>query len=260
MSDSSLAPDRAERPSAPPWSMPEVLLAALASLVISVVVGSLIFTLAGVEDADDASLGIRALVQASLWIGMLGAAVGLVRARGGRVGVDLGLSGRWIDLPVGAAVGVAGQLLLVPLISAPWAWLIRGDLDSLSEPACRLATKADDPVGVGLLVLIAVVGAPIVEEIFFRGFAQRAAVARFGRPIGIVVVALIFAVVHYQALQFGALLAFGLVLGLLADRTGRLGPSIVAHMAFNATTVVSLVQLDAGSRTCRELLGLAGLA
>ena len=38
-----------------------------------------------------------------------------------------------------------------------------------------------------------------------------------------------------------ALAAFGLVLSVLAHRTGRLGPSIWAHVGFNATTVVALV-------------------
>jgi membrane protease YdiL (CAAX protease family) len=51
----------------------------------------------------------------------------------------------------------------------------------------------------------------------------------------------VFGVTHFQLLQFPALVAFGAVLGFLALRTGRLGPSIVAHMAFNAVTVTALV-------------------
>jgi membrane protease YdiL (CAAX protease family) len=36
------------------------------------------------------------------------------------------------------------------------------------------------------------------------------------------------------------LVIFGVVLGGLAWRTGRLGPGIVAHLAFNAITVIQL--------------------
>jgi membrane protease YdiL (CAAX protease family) len=45
---------------------------------------------------------------------------------------------------------------------------------------------------------------------------------------------------HLQALQFAGLFAFGVVLAVLALRTGRLAAPIVAHMAFNAVTVVVL--------------------
>ena len=38
-----------------------------------------------------------------------------------------------------------------------------------------------------------------------------------------------------------ALVAFGAVLGTLAYKTGRLGPGIIAHMAFNAVTVIALL-------------------
>ena len=50
-----------------------------------------------------------------------------------------------------------------------------------------------------------------------------------------------FAASHFQPLQFAGLLAFGLVLGLVAHRTGRLGMAICAHIGFNMTTVVVLL-------------------
>ena len=49
-----------------------------------------------------------------------------------------------------------------------------------------------------------------------------------------------FGLAHFEALQLPALILFGLVLGVLAQRTGRLGPGIVAHATFNAVTVLSL--------------------
>jgi len=250
-----------------------VALAALATLVISAILGPLVLALAGAEDTDEASLVVIALVQTTLWIGMLGSIGVVLRRRGAAFG-RLRLRGRWVDVPVGIAVGVACQLLLVPLVSYPWATLLGEDLDALEEPACRLAVKADEStLGLVLLSLIVVVGAPVVEELFFRGFVQRAAIATFGRGVaaddtsaaavtarrvatglGIAFTAVLFGLTHFQLLQLPALIAFGVVLGVLAHRTGRLGPSIVAHMAFNATTVVNLVVLSSDDR-CADVLG-----
>lgn len=239
----------------PRWGLGEVALAALASMAISLVLGGFILAAAGVEDSEDASLVVVALLQATLWVGMLGSILLLVRGRGGDLRSELGIRFRPLDAVVGLALGVACQLVLVPLVSAPWIRLLGEDGDQLREPACRLADKADDPVGVALLVLITVIGAPIVEELFFRGFVQRAAVARLGRGPGLAVTAVAFGLVHFQLLQLPALVAFGLVLGLLADRTGRLGPSILTHMAFNATTVLFLVALSSDAE-CESVLGL----
>jgi len=88
-------------------------------------------------------------------------------------------------------------------------------------------------------VLLAV-GAPIVEELFFRGLLQRALLHRFGTVPSIVGSAVFFGLAHFEALQLPALVAFGIVLAVLAHRTGRLGPGMFAHGAFNAVTVLTL--------------------
>jgi membrane protease YdiL (CAAX protease family) len=93
-----------------------------------------------------------------------------------------------------------------------------------------------------LLVLIVGIGAPIVEEIFYRGLAQRSLIRRFGPLWGIVLSSVLFAGSHLELLQFPALVAAGAVFGVLAYRFGRLGPAIVAHMVFNMTAVVALLR------------------
>ncbi|NLV55369.1 MAG: CPBP family intramembrane metalloprotease [Acidimicrobiales bacterium] len=272
MSAPDPAPSRTDPP-APPWGLGEVAIAVVATLFVSQILVSIVFALAGVSDVDDASLGVLALGTASLWVGMVGAVVLVLRARRADPRSSLGLAVRPLDVPIGIVLGVACQLVLVPVVSTPWARFLGESLDDLKGPACRLADKADDPFGVVLLTLVTVVGAPIVEELFFRGFVQRGVVGfmagRFGaaglspavgRWVGLTLTAALFALVHFQRLQFLALLAFGLVLGVLADRTGRLGPGIVTHMAFNATTVVTLLALSGSiDDTCRDVLSTVGL-
>lgn len=241
---------------APRWSLAEALVAAGAAFVVATILQGLVLAGAGVsgDEVDDISLRLLAVLQATLWVGMVGAVALVVVRRGGTLVEDLGLRVRGLDVPLGLALGVACQLILVPVVSAPWVRILGEDTDAISEPACRLAEKADDGIGVVLLALITVVGAPVVEELFFRGFLQRAAIARLGRPAGLVVTAVAFGLTHFQLLQLPALIFFGLVLGLLADRTGRLGPSILTHMAFNATTVVGLLVLS--NADCDAVLGL----
>lgn len=271
------APTRADAEVSPPtWGLGEVLVAILATFVISGVVGSIILSASGSSGTDDASLVTIALVQTSLWMGMVGAVVYVLRRKGSSLS-DLGLGARWTDLPLGIALGVACQLVLVPVISAPWTWFTEAvglsDAD-ISEPACELAAKASgDSTGVVLLFLITVIGAPLVEELFFRGFVQKGAITTFTRALpaddpaaaekarrigtafGLVVTALLFGIVHFQLQQAPALVTFGLVLGVMALRTGRLGPGIVTHMAFNATTVVALVVLSETSN-CGAVIGV----
>jgi membrane protease YdiL (CAAX protease family) len=89
------------------------------------------------------------------------------------------------------------------------------------------------------------VGAPLVEELFFRGLLFRALLGRapVPVPVAVVVSALLFALAHFEAVQFAGLAVFGVVLALLAWRTGRLMPGIGAHAAFNLAAVVSVVHL-----------------
>jgi uncharacterized protein len=194
-----------------------------------------------VYDARPTPLWLVAILQAFLWLGLLGAPVLAARTKGNGVVEDFGLRFRPIDVPVGLVIGIVSQLVLVPIVSLPWIALLGKDLDDLDDSAQALADKATDPLGVALLVVIVVLGAPVVEELFFRGLLQRSLLRRVAPVLAVGISALVFGVTHFQLLQFPALVAFGAILGFLALRTGRLGPSIVAHMAFNAVTVIALV-------------------
>ncbi len=205
----------------------------------------------------------------ALWTGFVGAAVlatrlavrrpasswpaAAVTTRPGRRGTgsvvrDYGLALRpWPDVPLGIAVGVASQYLLVPVVEAPLVPFVHHLYTRLGHPAQNLTSHAFGP-GLVVLAVLVCVGSPIVEELFFRGLLLRALAGTFeelgprvGPVISIVVTALVFALVHFEALQFLGLAGFGVVLGLLAWRTGRLGPSIVAHMAFNTATIIAIV-------------------
>jgi uncharacterized protein len=184
-------------------------------------------------------LWLIAVQQIPLWTGLLAGAVVISRRWGtGRLRDDYGLHFRLVDL-WGVVIGVVVQLVFLPILYKALSLVI--DVSSLDKPAKQLTDQAKGSLGVVLLVAVIVIGAPIVEEIFFRGLVLRSIAARYSDVIALVGSALMFALVHFQALQFAGLALFGLVLAYCAQRTGRLGMGMAAHMAFNATTVVLLL-------------------
>ena len=192
------------------------------------------------RDFDDLSIASIAVIQMGMWLGMLGVPWFAARVKGNGLVRDFGLAIKAIDVPVGVLAGVVSQFAMF-LVYVPIFVLFDVDADDLSAPAQDMTDRASGALGTVLLVLVVGVGAPIVEELFYRGLVQRSAIRRVGERWGVAVTAVLFGAVHFQLLQFPSLAIFGAVLGLLTLRTGRLGPAIVAHMAFNLTAVISLV-------------------
>ena len=56
--------------------------------------------------------------------------------------------------------------------------------------------------------------------------------------LALVASAAFFAAIHFAPVEFPGLLAFGIVLGLCFQRTGRIGMPIAAHIGFNAMGLV----------------------
>lgn len=208
---------------------------------VAIVAGGLaISTLLAVRPGLDE--GLTGLVVGSLatWLAFVGVPVVVSRHRGtGQLSRDFGLQFRLRDVLVGFPIGVATQLVLLPLLYAGIGRFV--DTSSLSEPANDLVGRGSG-IGIVAVFLVVGIGAPIAEEIFYRGLFQRAAISRLGALPGLLLVATVFGAAHLQVLQFPGLFAAGLVFGLLAWRTGRLGASIAAHAGFNlvAASVVVL--------------------
>jgi uncharacterized protein len=192
-------------------------------------------------DFEDLSLAWVAVAQLGLWFGMLGVPLVASRLKGHGPARDYGLRSEGWDAPLGFAAGLLTQLILIPLLYGPIFWLTDLDSGDLEDPARGLTDRATDSLGVTMLILIVGIGAPIVEEIFYRGLLQRSLARRFGVWPSILGSALLFGASHFQLLQLPALVLFGIVLGLLAERTGRLAAPIAAHIVFNMTTVLFLV-------------------
>lgn len=191
---------------------------------------------------DDLPLALVALAQVGLWLGLLGAPLVATRRKGGGLIPDLGLRVRWEDAWKGGLIGVVVQFPILPLLYWPILEALSKSSSDLEGPARGLTDRATDPLGVVLLILIVGVAAPIIEEIFYRGLLQRSLLKR-GLPVwaAIAVTSVVFGMSHFQLLQLPGLAFAGAVFGLLAQRAGRLGPAITAHITFNMVTVIALL-------------------
>lgn len=168
------------------------------------------------------------------WITFLAGATLTSRSHGsGDVASDLGLSARPIDA-IGIPIGILAQVALVPLVYVPLraVWPATFDEGALTETANDLVDRANGAL-LPLLVMLVVIGAPIVEEIVYRGLLQRPLLNGFPAPLVIVFVAAVFALIHFRPVEYPGLFAVGLVFGVCAWRTGRVGLAVAAHIGFN---------------------------
>ena len=197
-------------------------------------------------DLDDhrIPLAVGVMLNVPLWACFVGVPLW---ARG--EGLDwrrhLGWSMKLIDVPIGLAIGVVSQLLVLPVLYIPILRWVDGD--DLEAPARDLIATAGTSLDVVALIVLTVIGAPIAEEILFRGMLHRGIAdleadrGRLGVAMAVVASSAIFAASHLQLLQFPGLFAIGAIAAMGLSLTGRLGTSIWIHVGFNATTVVVLL-------------------
>ena len=191
---------------------------------------------ASTSTTEDPPIPVMAAGSSAAWTAYLIVMMRASRRHGtGRFRTDFGLRFRVVDL-TGIAIGVLTQLILVPLVYVPLRALWPGTFaeQRLSETAGDLADRADGAMVV-LLVVVIVIGAPLVEELVYRGLLQRSLSGRFSAIIGWLLVAALFTAIHFRPVEYPGLAVFALVVGACALLTGRLGLPIVTHVAFNTT-------------------------
>jgi membrane protease YdiL (CAAX protease family) len=102
----------------------------------------------------------------------------------------------------------------------------------------------DHSIGALVLTLVAVVCAPIAEELLFRGWIYTDLRRHFSFATTLVVTSAIFAWLHYESTHLYALAVFpiGLALGTMREITGSVKPPIAFH-AFNNFLASALAYL-----------------
>lgn len=152
----------------------------------------------------------------------------------------------WRDLLYGAVAG----LILVPAVG-----LISGGIEAMLREAVGHQVSIPEqvapglsPLASGFLVLLAVVIAPISEELFFRGVLFRTVRDRHGFWPAALASAIPFGLVHYvpspaiDALILQLTMVFtGIGLAWIYERRGSIVASMAAHIAFNVVGLVVIL-------------------
>jgi len=109
--------------------------------------------------------------------------------------------------------------------------------------------RAAGPNGLLVVLVLACVTAPFVEELFFRGFVFGLYRRRQPLWVAYVISGAIFAVAHVMPMRMNLQQAAGLAIGIFVlgtilsatyQRTGSLWPGMVAHAVNNATGILAL--------------------
>ncbi len=180
----------------------------------------------------------------------------------GDLGTDIGLTPRLADLGWGPLIwlGALGTQLAIGAIVIALDVPLVGNTEGIDEIGA-------DRTYVVSLVITAVIAAPIVEEMVFRGVVMRGLRSRLPLLVVIVAQGLLFGAAHVDPVRgagnvglvlvlSGVGIAFGVAVALL----GRIGPSMVAHAIFNGAVllivlsgVADRLQDDASPSTCEQI-------
>lgn len=152
---------------------------------------------------------------------------------------SLGWRFRWSDLAWGPLTwlsAVAAQIALgvvVLIFDIPLSSNVDSAADLDADRAYLVATLAT-----------AVIAAPVVEEVVFRGLVLRGFLSRMGPPLAIVLQGVLFGVAHVDPVRgWGnvglamVLSGIGVVFGISAYLARRVGPTVVAHAILNAVVL-----------------------
>jgi membrane protease YdiL (CAAX protease family) len=151
----------------------------------------------------------------------------------------LGWRFRWSDLgwgPLTWLAAVCTQLVMAAIIlvlDIPLSSNVESVSDLEADRAYLIATA-----------ITAVVAAPIIEEVVFRGLVLRGFLSRMGPALAIALQGVLFGVAHVDPVRgignIGlaiVLSGVGVAFGAAAFLTRRLGPTVIAHAIFNGVVL-----------------------
>ncbi|HCN29299.1 MAG TPA: hypothetical protein DIT64_11225 [Verrucomicrobiales bacterium] len=186
------------------------------------------------------------MVMAGIVVQLIGGAL-LLFYLGGVRGLSpaalFGLRGRSWPRVLGAAVLLMPPtLVLVNALAEGMAvWMQSFWPEMQAQEAVRAFRDSDDPVARGALVLAAVVVAPLVEELAFRGFIYGFLKRFTDGWFAALCSSLLFAVAHFHVGSLFPLALLALILCAAYEITGSLLAPMLMHALFNTTSLLLLV-------------------
>lgn len=171
----------------------------------------------------------------------------LARRRGALLGDELGWTRRKLGTNLLYGVGgfgiASGLLLPVSLVARE---IFRYAPDP-SNPVIPQLANTSGFWGPFLLIALASVGAPIIEELLFRGVFYNSAKLLVGVWPAIVLTGLVFGFVHPVGIaEMFAIATLGGVFAWMAETRKSLAPSMLGHFLLNSTSTLLLLSVLSG--------------
>jgi uncharacterized protein len=153
---------------------------------------------------------------------------------------------RWAGI---ALLGVVPVVMATTLIVTGISLLAGQSTPMIGHQMLEQMRSQESVLPLVMLLVSAVVVAPLLEELVFRGLLQTALLNTLGpqrRWLILLLASILFASTHLGAAiwqSLAALTVLSMVLGFLYERTGSLWPSILVHAGFNAWNVALVLWL-----------------
>ena len=114
------------------------------------------------------------------------------------------------------------------------------------------------PAEAWALGLLSITLAPLMEELFFRGFLYPVLARGLGLPIAVFLTALPFALLHGAQLAFAwgpvlVIFLVGMVLTMVRAKTNSVAAGVIIHMAYNGTITAAMFAATDGFRHLEKL-------
>lgn len=141
--------------------------------------------------------------------------------------------------------GIVTFLIAMPVVtvtSLVWQALLElGGLPAEKQDLIRMFLEVKSPWLLAVMIILACVGAPLVEELIFRAGIFRFARTRLPRWAALLVPACLFGLLHQNLASFAPLVVLGVLFSLAYERTGRIGTSMIAHGLFNLNSLILIL-------------------
>jgi hypothetical protein len=217
-----------------PWTITDVAYALL-FFILMITMGSLVFLVGRVVDVPKGVVPIVGIVVGYL---LLVAAIWYFAIlKRGATWKMLGIKG--FNLAAATSLVVV-WFFLVRIVS--FLYVILAEWVGLEETQ-DIARQIPEAFGTGtagfiIAFIMVVVLAPVVEELFFRGFLYQALRQRWGANVAIIASGVLFSLAHFSLYLLVPIAVIGFALAYLYERTDSLGPPIMLHALNNLISVV----------------------
>jgi membrane protease YdiL (CAAX protease family) len=226
-----------------PWGVKEMALCTAVILVaLFILTTAILGPFVASNDEESPEYLTASSVTNILWNAVMVISVLWFVRRAGGSARDLGLGMPANGTLRHTALLLAGTFVLMYIVVVAYGGVVDATGADFLEPDQQVPDEFyDSDVALGVLGIAIVLGAPLAEEIFFRGFLYGGTRSIAGVLPAALITGFIFSLAHYNQGLVIPFTVIGALLALSYQRSGTLWVPIGAHFLFNLASFSILV-------------------